>query len=229
MTRYAQTAVLSLAFLAAGCPQSQTVLVPDNPFGKPPLTQSAATSSLAPAALENAARVDRIGRQLVVANKQIGMRPSFQTIGSPQLEVFHHNQGAIVITEGLVKQCATDGQLAAILGHELGRMVAEREELTGPRAERGASAALELQVGSDNAGSFGPSDRLRQAELAKLDGERQRRNAIPLDPQALCRTYLTNAGFAPTELDAVLPLLHDATANPSFAKPLAGAAPSTPK
>src|SRR5262249_39695897 len=73
------------------------------------------------------ARVDAGGRQLLAANPQVGAKPLFHTIGAPQPEVFHRGTSDVWVTEGLVRQCATDGQLAALLCLELGKMVAERE------------------------------------------------------------------------------------------------------
>src|SRR5438132_12682054 len=100
-------------FAAAGClPQANTTLVPSNPFGSPPPAQIAHTA-LAPASIEAAARVDCLGRRIVVANPQMGIQPLFRTIGAPQAEIFHQGTSEVDITEGLVNQCPADGQLAA--------------------------------------------------------------------------------------------------------------------
>ena len=42
----------------------------------------------------------------------------------------------VVITEGLVRQCTSDGQLAAVLCTELGRLVSEREALAPPSVRK---------------------------------------------------------------------------------------------
>lgn len=211
----------------AGClPRvADTPLVPSDPFGSPPprTTQSA----LLPASLEAAARVDGLGRKILAANPQTGIQPLFRTIGAPQPEIFHQGTSEIDITEGLVKQCATDTQLAAVLASELGKMVAERELLAGPQTrapER--EPPMEVRVGSDNAGSFGPADQLHRAELAKYDKERRQRAAnaaSPLDAQALARAYLVKAGYTAADLDAALPLLRSAMENHTFAKQILSA------
>src|SRR5262249_38931906 len=151
-------------WLAAGCfgPEARTTLVPGDTFGNTPVVPPARHASYAPAPTEVAAHVDKVGRGLLAANREIGVRPPFITSGAPQPETFHKGTAEIDITEGLVKQCATDGQLAAVLCHELGKMVAEREKLAGPEVRRPERLPpQEVRVGSDNAGSFGPPDLVR--------------------------------------------------------------------
>ena len=214
-----------LCFALSGClpRQEHTALVPANPFGSPPPPPIAHASS-SPASVQAAARVDSLGRTLLMANPQIGFQPLFLTIGAPQPEVFHVGMSQVDITEGLVKQCSSDGQLAAVLAVELGKMVSEREFLADPKARvPEPEPPLEVRVGSDNAGSFGPADQLHRAELAKYDKERRQRTAgasIALDPQALARGYLLKAGYTAGELDAAAPVLHAAAENNSLAKQL---------
>src|SRR2546421_2229993 len=110
-----------LCFLA-GCvtDDHKTAIVADNPFGQPAPVATQSSTSYANPSLAAAARVDQLGRRLTAANKQAGIQPLFRTIGAPQSEIFHRGTTEIVITEGLVKQCTTDGQLAAVLCVEMG-------------------------------------------------------------------------------------------------------------
>src|SRR5437879_3739195 len=87
--------------------------------------------TLSPASTEAASRVDKIGRGILAANPQIGAKPLFRTIGAPRPEVFHRGTDDVYVTEGLVRLCETDGQLAAVLCAELAKMVAEREAEIG--------------------------------------------------------------------------------------------------
>jgi len=173
--------------------------------------------------------VDAVGRQVLTANPQLGMRPLFRTIGAPQAEVFHRGTTEIDVTEGLVKQCGTDGQLAAVLCTELGKMVAEREALAGARArtpER--EPPMDVRIGNDYAGPAGSPDQTHLAELGKYDRERRRAVAPPPpppDPQSLANTYLTKAGFPATDLDAVAPLLKLAAEHSTFEKQMTNAPP----
>jgi hypothetical protein len=217
-----------IVLLVAGCvgPEQHTATVASNPFGHiaapPPVTQA----SYAPPPVEIAARVDTIGQRVLKANPQIGqvgVHPRFQTIGSPQPELFHRGALELDVTEGLVRQCANDSQLAALLAHELSKMVAEREEQAGPRFRLpDKSPPVELRIGND-AGSFGGADQTYRAEQGFYEKEYQRRAELAQkasDPQVLARLYMTNSGFAATDLDAIAPLLRTAADNQTFAKQL---------
>jgi hypothetical protein len=228
-----QIVLLAAPLLGIGCASqnSQLALIPQNPFGhQPAATITAGPPSLAPAALEVAARVDRVGTQIREANKRtLGFKPNWYTIGVQQPEVFHRGTDQVFITEALVKQCVTDGQLAAVLCMELGKMRAETELLAGADIlER--NPPMQVSVGGDF-GSRGPPDLLRQAELGKYDEQRRERLATmgPPDPVALGRRYLTCAGFSPAEIEAVAPILANANQNGAMAKQLNAPAPPVPQ
>jgi hypothetical protein len=233
---------LALAFplcsMVLGCvfdePKTPVVSSPTFVGGAPvPPGMPVSRANYPSAPLESAARVDTVGMQLVAANKEIGLQPQFRTIGAPQPEIFHYGTSNVLITDGLVKQCATDGQLAAVLARELAKMVAEREVLAPPETRRPERLPpMEVRIGSENGGGFGPSsDQTHLAELGKYEKERRNltRPLTPPDPDVLARSYLTKAGFAPAELDAALPLLQSASENTSFAKQLKAAPAAQPK
>lgn len=253
---------LLLLFLTVGCtdPASKTLLVPEQPLGNsvpPPQRQAAYGTNAAveqasrvdtairqkngmpplQATLEVAARVDSMGRRILATNPQIGMQPQFLAIGAAGLEIFHPDLSKVVITEGLVKQCTSDGQLAALLCVELGKMVSEREALAGPKThapER--EPPMEVRVGSDNAFSAGAADQTYLAERWKFDRDRDRPRkttaspspALPPDPQGLANQYLTKTGFPPADLDAVAPLLKAASQNSAFEKQMNPPGPARP-
>jgi hypothetical protein len=181
--------------------------------------------NVAPATTEAAARVDTIGRGILAANPQIGAKPLFRTIGAPRPEVFHRGTDDVYVTEGLVRLCETDGQLAAVLCAEVAKMVAEREA-AAPAAVRRPERLppIDVPVGAD--GLAGAPDQTRLRELA--DYERQKRQQArperlpPPDASALARgylrTYLLRAGYAPQDIDAAAPLLQQAAANFVFEK-----------
>jgi hypothetical protein len=233
MLRAGRSIVL-LVLMPAGCAsqQSGASLVPDNPFGFAAAPPAQRRAAFTPASIETAARVDSLGRKILAANPQIGVRPLFRTIGVPQSEVFHYGTSEINITEGLAKQCQTDGQLAAVLCTELGKMVAEREALAGPQARRPQrEPPQDVRIGSDNAGSFGTADQTHLAELAKFDQGRRHSDTPPPpppDPLLLARTYLTKAGYAENNLEAAGPLLQGAAANSSLEKQMTPNAPARP-
>src|SRR5262245_18763992 len=100
--------ILLLLLMCTGCvtTDSKTEVVPPNPFGYSTGRSTVAQTSYSPSSLEAAARVDTLGRKLLVTNPQLGIKPLFRTIGAPDPEVFHHGVTELDITEGLVKQCA---------------------------------------------------------------------------------------------------------------------------
>jgi hypothetical protein len=218
--------VLALALAAAlvgGCvpvdflqpehPAETTPLVPTSPFNSPPPSAAPVFNVSKPKTTDNglAIKVDEIGQKLLATNRAIGMKPLFLTIGAPQLEIFHRDTTALYITEGLVRQCKTEAQLAAVLSVELGRMVAEREAVAGPAAQAARAAPLAVPMG--NAGQFSGVEQLQQAERATLEPRRPGKKFVPPDPLVLAGGYLDAAGFDRRELTAVAPLLEQAEKN----------------
>jgi hypothetical protein len=207
--------VSSILVMVSGCLPSQENLevVAANPFGNPPTVAVPVRVSYAPASVEASLRVDRVVRQVLAANNDIGLRPRFATDGAPQVEVTYPDRNDVHLTEGLVKRCATDGQLAAVICMELGKLVAEREALASPGRNTWTSPPLEVPIG--NASQFNAPDQTHLVELARYEQERKARKRIALDPRALARQYLERAGFAATELDAATAALRPAKDTPS--------------
>jgi hypothetical protein len=236
MTRHLSPLWLSLLLPAAGCfADGPNKLVSANPFGSSaPVKQASFQASVTPATEGTAKRVGLIGQKLLAANRQAAVQPLFQTIGAPQPEIFHRDAHAIFITEGLVRQCQSDGQLAAVLALELGKIVSEREALAPP-VTRVPDRWLpqEVRVGNDSGGPFGSADGTRLAELAKLEKQRgPAANLPPLpppSPEALARSYLKKAGYSSDDLSDVTPLLRKAEGNAAFEKQFKDAANAASK
>jgi len=191
-----------------------------------------AMPNVSPASTEAASRVDRIGRGVLAANPQIGAKPLFRTIGAPRPEVFHRGTDDVYVTEGLVRLCETDGQLAAVLCAELAKMVAEREAAAPASVRRPERLPpIDIPVAAD--GLAGAPDHTRLRELA--DYEKQKRQQArqeklpPPDPQALCkdylRTYLLRSGYNPQDIDAAAPVLDAAARNYVFEQQMGAALP----
>ncbi len=216
-------AVALVAALAGGClptdflhPEQSaegTPLVPNSPFAAPPPATAPVflPTKSSPSSPAVAIKVDEIGQKLLAANRSIGMKPLFLTIGAPQPEIFHKDTTALYITEGLIRQCKTEAQLAAVLSVELGRMVAEREALASPAPQATKPAPMAVPMG--NAGQFSGVEQLQQAERATLEPRRPSKKFVPPDPQTLAAGYLDAAGFDRKELTAVAPLLEQAERN----------------
>jgi len=249
MHRAALLFLITIPVMMSGClgDDAKTTLVPSDPLGnasraesgypRPSVSNTAQTSarpntmapatqsSVRPAATESAARVDLLGRKILASNPQIGMKPQFMVIGSPQPEIFHKKNEALFITEGLVKRCKTEGELAAVLCHELGKMVSDREVQMGTQVWNPRRLPPpEVPIGNDSPGSFNPADRTRLAELAIFEQDR-RHNAVPPppppDPDLLARNYLQKAGFFEADIKAAQSHLQAAAANMTFEKQIA--------
>ncbi|MFO0809978.1 MAG: M48 family metalloprotease [Gemmataceae bacterium] len=207
--------LVPVAFVVAGCLSDDARLGGEAVRTLPPVNAT-------PASTEVAARVDAVGRGILAANPQIGAKSLFRTIGSLQPEIFHRGTSDVFITEGLVRQCQTDGQLAAVLCHELGKMVAEREAVAPTAARQPAvGPPPDVRVGTDSLLGMAP-DMTRMRELADYDRARrdQPHRLAPPNAAALSRNYLLRAGFKDADLQAAAPLLQAANANTAFEKQL---------
>jgi hypothetical protein len=221
--------------LAGGClDEHHTRVVSSGPMAPaPPASRTERYVSPAPATEATAQRVLAVGQKVVLANPQMGLRPIFLTVGSPQPEIFHRGgtlEGyQVVISEGLANRCVEDAHLAAVLCLELGKMVSEREALASPamrQAEDRPPPPSEA-IGRDSRGTFGPPDGTRLMELAKYESGRPRPGTPPFPPpppDVLARKYLTQAGYDAAALADVAPLLRQAEDNFNVERQLGAAA-----
>ena len=214
MRRALIMAMIGLA--TTGCLESdepsQSYFLRPQPSGPvPPMT---------PASTDAAVRVDTMGRRLLAANPAIGAKPTFHTIGAPQAEIFHRGTGDIFVTEGMVKQCSSDGQLATVMAMELGKIVREREAATPYKVRvREPLPPIDQRYGNDD--QFGgTADRTNWKELHELDKERKsRRKPLPLpDPQGLAKDYVMKAGFTAYDIETARPILDGAAGNTALEK-----------
>jgi hypothetical protein len=207
----------------AGCVSHGTETVPSNPFGNPSATSTPpkTAAAYAPATPEVSMRADCIGRKILAANPELGLKPLFATIGDPKPEIFHQGTTIVYSTSGLVGMCKTDGELAALLSHELGKMVSEREARTASsiRAPAGLPPA-DIVVGQG--GGYGAPDMTHQAEMARFENKHPRRPLAPPDPRYLAQNYLQKAGYPRSEIDTIAPLLDAAEKNYTWEPQITG-------
>jgi hypothetical protein len=170
-------------------------------------------------------RVDAVGRKLLAANPQIVIKPRFSAIGAPDPEIFHTALVMVWVTEGLVRRCQTESELAAALAMELGRMVSEREAVVA-RDARIVDPPLPIALPVGSPGNALAADPTFFLEMAKYDREHPRsaRNKpVPLpDPNLVARTLLENAGFHKSDLDAAMPVIRAAEQNGAMERQLKG-------
>jgi hypothetical protein len=219
---------VGLCLLLAGCvTDEQAKLIVANPFGQPPQAQDyRALASPAPKEdQELNRRIQCVGEQVVRANPGTGLRPRFVAVGAPAAEIFHRGTEEVFITAGLVNECVTDGQLAAVICNEFGKMVAEREARTPPATRQPErTPPPDYPVGNDAGGMFGASDGVHRMELAKFERERHPPNVTipPPAPELLARNYIQRAGYTLDDLDAAAPILRKCAANGALEKQLVG-------
>jgi beta-barrel assembly-enhancing protease len=102
------------------------------------------------------ARVDRIGERLV-AQSAVGQSPyryEFHVLNDPEtINAFALPGGQVFITEGLLRRLKTDGQVAGVLGHEIGHVVARHgaEHIAKEQLTQGLTGAAVLAT-------YDPSD-----------------------------------------------------------------------
>ncbi len=172
------TFVLTLA--VAGClsDDKRLTTVSSDPFGKTKTTQSASFKQAPPATREAALRVDGVGRKLVKANPRLDQKVVFMTLGVPHEEIFHQSQkdsSVVYVSEGLVQQCKTDGELAALLSQELGKIVSEQMALIrSPRSRMSSPPIMNPHVGNDIGDTLGGADRVDMeiASATRTNGDR---------------------------------------------------------
>jgi hypothetical protein len=211
------TAVLAGSIALAGCCGSLRSWISDSKKAG-----QVAVPELAPASVEAARRVDKIGRQLTAANAAMGMEITFQTVGMSEPEIYHRDAHGVFITEALVNQCKTDDQLAAVLATELGNMVSEartRERMRLPDPIPAVASGPKLDGSTD----YDPG---RDMELARYDRQfrkpSEKANWPTTNPKSLAGTLLKDANFDPESLTAVAPLLREAKRNHTLSKQFGG-------
>ena len=180
------------------------------------------TPEVSEASVESAARVDKIGRQLLSGSPFLGVEVAFQTIGQKEPEVFHRDAQGLFISEGLVNKCKSNDQLAAVLASEIGHMVAESrrtERMNLPEPMPAIAHGTKLDGTTD----FDPS---RDMELAHFEKTARRPAEKKLwassDPKTVARGILKDAGFDPKLFDEVAPILREAGKNQTIAKQFGG-------
>src|SRR5262245_33701171 len=175
------------------------------------------------ARLATAERVEVLGQKIIAQNTFTGIQPLFFTIGVKEDVLFHRGTEELFVSEGLVSKCKTEAELAAVLCTELGQMMAEKRaaKIVGrdidpiPDANFGAGP---LFPGGT------PFDAGRTAEIGYHE-RKFPRNANHLDgsdTKILSRELLKGAGFDPTEMDKVEPLVKQSDRGEKLRKQLSG-------
>ncbi len=216
-------------FSPSGQDGDRVSLVSNNPFGLEAPAAATTHASYTQASQEISLRVDKLGKDLIEANKEIGVRPLFGTIGSEKAEVFHVGTRIVYVTSGLVNRCSSSAELAAVLALELGKMVAEREAHTSPEV-RSPEQRPPIRLPVGNGVGPGQPDLTAVAELGRFESANPKtlRPTPRPDPQKLARAYLEKAGYQAADLETAAPVLHEAEKNIGLENQFKGTLPQSP-
>jgi len=166
-------------------------------------------------------RVDDLAKRILEQNTFTGIEPVMRVIGVPESVLFHRGANELFISEGLVKKCKTEAELAAVLCTELGKMMAQK---------RGAIAiGRNLDPIPDVAlpGIASDSSQVRHAELALQKRREDERKAAENSGEVkLAKDLLKGSGFDPAEYDRVQGMVKLSERGEAIRKQLAGPAPA---
>ncbi|MGF1538533.1 MAG: M48 family metalloprotease [Elainellaceae cyanobacterium] len=167
------------------------------------------------------AYVDEVGAE-VVEESGADQSPypfEFHLLGDPQtVNAFALPGGQIFITTGLLSRLDTEAQLAGVLGHEVGHVVARHGAEHLAKQQLGAFLVNAIGIAaSDNPGDGRQAAILAQAvqQLISLQYSRQ----DELESDRLGIDFMTEAGYSPEGLVELMQVLRDAqggSAPPEF-------------
>jgi predicted Zn-dependent protease len=160
------------------------------------------------------ARVDRVGQRLV-ARSPAGKTPyryDFHLLDDPEtINAFALPGGQVFITEGLLRRLTTEGQLAGVLGHEIGHVVARHgaEHIAKQQLTQGLTGAAVLATYDPN----DPSSR-GSAAVAALIGQlvtMRFGRQDELEADRLGVRFSSEAGYDPRSMIALMKILQQSS------------------
>lgn len=172
------------------------------------------------ASLEVARRVDELVKRIVDQNTFTGLEPIVRVLGVPESVLFHRGTSEVFISEGLVKKCKTEPELAAVLCSELGKMMAQKQ--AGIKVGRDRDSIPEIALPGGNASD---ASRVREAELALQQRRVDEKKAQDESEAAqLSKLLLKGAGFDSAEYDSVQGMVRQSDRGEAIKKQMAGTA-----
>ncbi|HUF85938.1 MAG TPA: M48 family metalloprotease [Thermohalobaculum sp.] len=145
------------------------------------------------------AHVDGIGRRLAAVTEQPGAPWTFTVLDSPTINAFAIPGGYVYVTRGLLGLAGDEAQLAGVIGHEMGHVVAGHSSL---RRDRAATASLGLLAGVLGLGMLGLDPNaagalldVGQAAAGGYLAAHSRGDEIEADRLGI--VYLARAGYDP--------------------------------
>jgi beta-barrel assembly-enhancing protease len=159
---------------------------------------------------EAQARVDRVGERLVsrTAAGKTPYRYEFHLLDDPEtINAFALPGGQVFITEGLLRQLKTDGELAGVLGHEIGHVAARHgaEHIAKQQLTQGLTGAAVLATYDPN----NPSSQNTAAVAAMIGQLVNMRfgRQDELESDRLGVRFTDEAGYDPNSMVALMKIL----------------------
>lgn len=156
--------------------------------------------------------VDRVGERLASQSgaKNTPYRFEFHALDDPEtINAFALPGGQIFITEGLLRRLDTEGQLAGVLGHEVGHVVARHgaEHIAKQQLTQGLTGAAVLATYDPNNPSAQQSAAMA-AMIGQLVTMRFGRQD-ELESDALGVRFTAEAGYDPNSLIRLMEILDE--------------------
>ncbi|RAU81999.1 M48 family metalloprotease [Pontibacter arcticus] len=171
-----------------------------------------------------AAKIKEIGQKLL-QNSKAGQTPyrfDFHLLADEQtVNAFALPGGQIFITAGLLKKLGTEGQVAGVLGHEIGHVVARHsaEQLAKAKLTQGLTGAAAI-ASYDPENPASQSGAVVAAMVGKLLNMRYGRED-ELESDRLAVALTAQSGYNPQAMIQVMRILEEAsggTSGPEFAQ-----------
>ncbi|MGD1878147.1 MAG: M48 family metallopeptidase [Kiloniellaceae bacterium] len=144
-----------------------------------------------PASQDDAAqqRVQRIGREVAAASGAEGVDWEFVLFQDETPNAFALPGGKIGVNSGMLKIAQTDDQLAAVLGHEVGHVVARH-----PSEQMSQSAAIQTALGAAGVGDEAVG---QLVQMATGVGQLSFSRSAEAEADRIGLQYMARAGYNP--------------------------------
>jgi Zn-dependent protease with chaperone function len=151
-------------------------------------------------------RVNLIGRWVASQTSRPELPWTFGVIDSPEINAFAAPGGYVLVTRGLYEILSTDGEVAAVLGHEISHCV-QRDHYNVIRKQELATtgkglAMNEVQTGTDTTAGLYAREYVEKHGAAVMLTALDREAEYRADEAA--EIYVARAGMNPVALYAVL-------------------------
>jgi predicted Zn-dependent protease len=152
--------------------------------------------------------VDRVGLSLVnrSAARDTDWQYDFHLLANPNtVNAFALPGGQIFITTGLYSKFSTEGQLAGVLGHEIGHVVARHSAQRIAKSKLTEGLAGAVMVASESGGTGQMAAMIGQMINMKYGRDDE------LESDQLGVRFMADAGYDPRALIGVMQILAEAT------------------